>query len=234
MTSGLLNYPEYQQASWTAPRGDLSQDQRHRVRVFGTYDLVFGPVAISPGLVQAIDTGTPYGANGLINSSPFVTGLACTTPTQTGCYNTPPTNETYWFTSRDAYRTDTIYRTDLSLNFSGKIGPVEVYVQPQVINAFNGHGTTFVNNPTALNTSVTVGRSATPNAAGLVRFNPFTTAPIECTAFSGSAADQKAACIAQGANWKKSAQFGQPTSGSSSAPSFQAPRTYLVTVGARF
>ena len=82
--------------------------------------------------------------------------------------------------------------------------------------------------------SVVITFSATPNAAGLVRFNPFTTAPIECTAFSGSAADQKAACIAQGANWKKSAQFGQPTSGSSSAPSFQAPRTYLVTVGARF
>jgi outer membrane receptor for ferrienterochelin and colicin len=229
-TSGLLNYPEYQQASWTAPRGDLSQDQRHRVRIFGSYDLALGPVGITPGLVEAIDTGTPYGASGLINSSSYV-HLGCSTPgiDQNHCYLAPPTNETYWFTSRDAYRTDTIYRTDLSVNFSAKVGPVELYVQPQIINVLNGHGTTFVNNPTALNTSVTVGRSATANAAGLVRFNPFTTAPIECPQ-----GDSPSQCKALGANWQKSATFGDPTTGASSQPSFQAPRTWLVTLGARF
>jgi hypothetical protein len=36
------------------------------------------------------------------------------------------------------------------------------------------------------------------------------------------------------ANWQKNLQFGEPTSGSSLAPSFQIPRSYLVTFGARF
>jgi outer membrane receptor for ferrienterochelin and colicin len=228
--SNALNYPEYFQQSWNAPRGDLSQDQRHRVRLYGNYDFKLGPVGIGAGLVQAFDTGTPYGAQGNINSSPYV-ALGCSTPgiDQTKCYLTPPTNEQYWFTSRDAYRTPNIYRTDLSLNLTGKIGPVEVFVQPQVINVLNGHAVTFINNPTGINTSVSIGRGATPDARGLVRFNPFNTAPIECPAGS-----TKAQCVALGANWEKSTSFGEPTSGSSTAPSFQVPRTYLVTFGARF
>ena len=61
------------------------------------------------------------------------------------------------------------------------------------------------------------------------RFNPFTETPVECP--QGASA---ATCKSLGANFQKSASFGNPTSGSSSAPSFQAPRTYLVTFGARF
>jgi outer membrane receptor for ferrienterochelin and colicin len=229
-TAGFLNYPEYQQMSWTAPRGDLSQDQRHRVRLYGNYDFRLGPIGIGAGLVQAFDTGTPYGASGNIDARPYVP-LGCSTPgiDQTKCYITPPSNEAYFFTSRDAYRTDNIWRTDLALNLTGKIGPVELFVQPQLINVFNGQGISLVNNTTGINTSVTVGRTTTPNSAGLVRFNPFTTAPIECP--QGST---KAQCTALGANWEKSTTFGQPTSGSSAAPSFQVPRTWLVTFGARF
>jgi hypothetical protein len=229
-SSGLLNYPEYIQQSWNAPRGDLSQDQRHRVRIYGNYDVKLGPIDIGAGLVQAFDTGTPYGASGSIDARPYVP-LGCSTPgiSQTKCYITPPSNETYWFTSRDAYRTDNIWRTDLSLNFTAKVGPVELFLQPQVINVLNGQGVTFVNNPTGINTSISVGRGATPDARGLVRFNPFSTAPIECPAGS-----TKAQCTALGANWEKSTAFGKPTSGSSTAPSYQVPRTWLVTLGARF
>ena len=136
---------------------------------------------------------------------------------------------TYYFTSRDAFRTPTVYRTDLSLNFAGKIGPVEVFVQPQIYNLLNGHAISFVNNTTGINTSVNVGRGSTPNAAGLVRFNPFTTAPIECPQ-----GDSAAQCTALEANWQLSSQFGQPISGSSTQPSFQIPRQYLITFGARF
>src|SRR5262249_26941434 len=31
-------YPEYRQASWNFPTGDLAQDQRHRARLWGGYD----------------------------------------------------------------------------------------------------------------------------------------------------------------------------------------------------
>jgi outer membrane receptor protein involved in Fe transport len=229
-SSGLLNYPEYQRESWTAPRGSLSQDQRHRVRLYGNYDINLGPIAITPGLVQAIDTGTPYGAAGLVNPSAYVNlGCADAGADPAKCYLTEQTNSTYFFTSRDAYRTDTIYRTDLSLNLSARLGPVELYVQPQVINLFNGQGTTFANNATAINTSVFVGRSATANAQGLVRFDPFTATPIECP--QGATA---ATCRSLGANWQKNTAFGKPTTGASASPSFQAPRTWLITMGVRF
>jgi hypothetical protein len=137
---------------------------------------------------------------------------------------------TYYFTSRDAYRTNTIARTDISLNFAGKIGPVEIFIMPQVFNLLNASGVTFINNTGAINTSVLTGTGTTPSSTtGLVRFNPYTTTPIECP--QGDTAGQ---CSAMGANWQKSAQFGKPVSGSSTQPSFQIPRQYLITFGARF
>jgi outer membrane receptor protein involved in Fe transport len=225
-----LNYPEYVQASWNTPRGDLSQDQRHRINIYASYDWLLGPVTITPGLLQSWNTGTPYGAAGSIRSYPYVSSsLACTSSSQTNCYLNPPTTVTYYFTSRDAYRTNTIARTDLSINIAGKIGPVEVFLMPQIFNVFNNHGVTFINNTAAVNTSVFTGTGTTPNSRGLVRFNPFTTTPIECP--QGAQASQ---CASMNANWQKNPQFGEPTSGSSLAPSFQIPRSYLVTFGARF
>jgi len=228
--SGGTNYPEYTQASWNTPKGDLSQDQRHRVNLYGSYDYRLGPVTLTPGLLWSINTGTPYGAAGAIRSYPYVNAnLACTSPTQTNCYLNPPPAVTYYFTPRDAYRTDTINRTDISLNIAGKIGPVELFLMPQVFNLLNNQGVTFINNTAAVNTSVLVGTGTTPNANGLVRFNPFTTAPIECPQ-----TDTASQCAALGANWKKGPQFGQATSGSSAQPSFQIPRQWLLTFGARF
>ncbi len=230
LTYGGLNYPEYVQASWNTPKGDLSQDQRHRVNIYGSYDWRLGPVTFTPGLLWSINTGTPYGASGSIRSYPYVpANLACTSSTETNCYLNPPTTVTYYFTPRDAYRTSTINRTDLSLNISAKVGPVELFVMPQIFNLFNNQGVTFVNNTGAVNTSVLTGTGTTPNANGLVRFNPFTTAPIECPQ-----TDTAGQCAALGANWKKGPQFGNPVSGSSTAPSFQIPRQWLITFGARF
>jgi len=225
-----LNYPEYVQASWNTPKGDLSQDERHRVRLYANYDFKAGPVSISPGLLQSIDTGTPYGASGSIRSYPYVDpNLACSSAGQTNCYVSPPTTVTYYFTSRDAYRTPTVSQTDISLNIAGKIGPVEVFVMPQILNLFNGQTVTLINNSTGINTSVFAGQGTTPDSRGLVRFDPFTTAPIQCPQ-----ADSAAQCAAIGANWKLGPSFGKPVSGSSTQPSFQIPRQWLVTFGARF
>ncbi len=225
VTAGFEVYPEYFDLKWSAPSGDLSQDVRHRVRLIATYDFKLGPVSITPGLVQSYDTGTPYGAVGNIASSPYVTNPG---------YLTPPTRVAYYFTPRDAYRTDDIWRTDLSLNLSGKIGPVEIFVIPQVQNVFNNDGLVGVN--TALN----VGTGATPSATtGLVRFNPFTTAnPIECpqAQFPGDPAASAAACRAMGANWQKGENFGKPTNANQIAGQthYQIPRRWSVSVGIRF
>jgi outer membrane receptor protein involved in Fe transport len=211
VTSTFLSYPEYVNLAWNAPRGSLSQDQTHRVRVLGSYDLKFGILGITPGIVQSFDTGTPYGAAGSANSRSFVTNPG---------YVSPPATVTYYFTGRDAYRTDNIWRTDLSVMMNAKLGPVELFVAPQILNLFNNSGII------APNTSVSVGTGASASAStGLVRFNPFTGTPIECP--QGSSADT---CKALGANWRKGVNFGKATS----AASYQRPRVWTVSVGARF
>ncbi len=88
-------YPEYFQRSWNNPIGDLSQDERHRVRVYGNYDL---PIPASwgsfnLGFIQTYDTGTPYGAAGTIRTRSYVTNPG---------YLTPPASVAYYFTARDA------------------------------------------------------------------------------------------------------------------------------------
>ena len=88
----------------------------------------------------------------------------------------------YYFTARDAFRTNTITRTDLSLNFTTRIaGTFEVFVQPQVLNVLNQHGLVGVS--TAVRTAV--------NSSAYQGFNPFTTAPV------------------QGTNWDFSPTFGK-------------------------
>ena len=100
---------------------------------------------------------------------------------------------------------------------------------PQIFNLLNNQGVTFVNNATAINTSVFTGTGTTPNSRGLVRFDPFTTTPIECP--QGAPATQ---CASMNANWQKNPSFGAPTNGSSTQPSFQIPRSWLLTFGVRF
>lgn len=155
-------YPEYTRASWGLPRGDLAIDQRHRVRAYASWDV---PVpralgALSLGVIQAFDTGTPYGAAGLAVVSPYVVNPG---------YVTPPRSSTYYFSSRDAFRTDDVSRTDLSLNYALRIADrVEIFVHPQVLNLFN--------NQAALAVDTTVLSAA--NAAGFSRFDPFSTQPV--------------------------------------------------------
>ena len=212
------NYPEYFDPKWSSPRGDLAQDQRHSVRVMASYDFRLGGLAITPGLVQQLDTGTPYGALGNVNSRSFVTNPG---------YVAPPATVPYYFTARDAYRTDDIWATNLSLNLSASVGPVELFVQPQVLNVFGQEGVL------APNTSVLVGTGEAPNSNGLVRFDPFHDTPVECPQ-SASAAE----CSAMGANWKKGPNFGKATTGAANATSrsgsFQGTRLWFVSMGVRF
>jgi hypothetical protein len=170
-------YPEYKAPAWNNPYGALATDERHRVKLFGSYNLPFVPAkfgSLNLSAIQSIDTGVPYGAVGLVDSRRYVTNAPA--------YVTPPTSVTYYYTARDAFRTDTILRTDLSLNFTTRIANAfEIFVQPQVLNVLNRHGLVAVN--TAVVSAV--------NSSGFQRFNPFTTTPV------------------QGVNWNYSSTFGQ-------------------------
>jgi len=211
VAGGLNVYPEYVQASWNAPSGDLLQDQRHRVRIFASYDFPMPKAAGSLGLsgIFQYNTGTAYSASSTISVSGYVTNPG---------YITPPSRETYFFGGRGSYKMPSNDRLDLALNYSKDIGPVQLFIQPQVLNAFNAE------HAIAVNSTVYTSNSR----SSLTKFNPYTTDPsklIECPATS-SAAD----CKAMGANWQKSTSFGTPTS----AASYQLPRTFQFSVGLRF
>jgi len=212
---GTLNYyPEYHQNSWFAPVGELSQDQRHRVRLFGSYDLpmpkAFGNLGL--GLIFQANSGLPYSAVGTIKVSSYVTNPG---------YSSPPSNNGYYFSSRGAFTTEAWYQADLSLNYSYDIGPVQIFVQPQVLNVLNAQH----QNGTNLNTTV---YTASNSGRGLKAFNPFTTshdALVQCP--QGSTAAQ---CAAVGANYMEGPIFGQ----GANYLAYQTPRTVRLSVGLRF
>jgi hypothetical protein len=171
--SDILQYPEYKQASWNTPEGDLSADERHRARFWGTYGIP-RVTGLSLGVLHIVESGVPYGAVGYVNSP-----LVVANP---GYLTAPPaTSITYYYTARDAFRTAGQQRTDAALNYSHHVGAsrVELFGQWQVLNVFNhyqlcgcGAATVFQNGGAV--TAARLDQTVTflPNS-----FNPFTTTP---------------------------------------------------------
>jgi outer membrane receptor protein involved in Fe transport len=173
VAAAVHTYPEYKQASWNSPTGDLALDQRHRARLWAVLDIFqTDHHSLNFGLLQNYNSGLPYGAVGTVGVRNFVTNPG---------YAVPPATSAYYFTDRDAFRTDDITATDVTLNYAfqwaafGK--DVEIFLQPEVLNVFNEQG--LIN----VNTSVTTGAA----------FNPFTTTPVE------------------GVHWTKGSNFGKAT-----------------------
>lgn len=182
VVGGILDYPEYRDISWNNPTQNASQDQRHRARLYATYDVPLAKAwgALNVSGIWQFDSGTLYGAAGSVDSRPYVTNPG---------YVTPPTSVTYWFQNRGTFKTDDINRIDLSLNYSYFFGPVEIFVQPQVQNVFMNEHVATVN--TTVETRVT-------NRTSYTAFNPFTTAPTQ-------------GARGTGANWNYGPNFGKPT-----------------------
>ena len=220
--SGLLAYPEYFSRSWQVPEGDLSIDIRHKVRAWATYDVpvpaVVGTTTL--GLLQFFNTGAPYGSAGTIDTRPFVANPG---------YVNPPASETYWFQPRDTYRLAKLWRTDLALNWSRRLGlkSSEIFFRGTVLNVFNrleitnftyGGADGTCGTGGCINTTIQTNRQVT----SLPRFNPFTQTPVE------------------GVNWRKApntAAAGLPSNGfggPTSRYAYQTPRTYGFSFGVRF
>jgi outer membrane receptor for ferrienterochelin and colicin len=196
-------YPEFYQASWNRPVGDLSTDQRHRARFWALWrlplDPQFGDLSLSA--LEQITTGSPYFAAGPVNPSTYVTN--------TFAYETPPTQAAYFFTDRDAFRTDTVYRTDLAVNYSYRLrglSNAELFFQTQIWNLFNGDSIADVNN-----IDVTT-RTRDGGLATLTAFNPFTVTPE------------------QGVNWQLGPNFGLARNKNA----YQLPRQIRFSFGVRF
>lgn len=226
VSAAIHEYAEYKEQRWNSPRGDLALDQRHRARLWAVYDLVrTDRHHLSASLLQSYATGLPFGAQGLVNSSTFVTNPG---------YVRPPTTVTYWFTARDAFHTKDVLATDVSFNYAfqwkafGK--SLEVYLQPEVLNVFNDDSPLLVNTtifdattgcPSThqnclVNPALPFNRDTNPTVT-LQRFNPFTETPVE------------------GVHWRKSDAFGQAiVKGGAVSNDYQVPRTYRFSVGFRF
>ncbi len=141
-----------------------------------------------------------------MDTRPFVTNPG---------YLTPPASVEYFFTNRDALRMADLSRSDVSLNYSRRLGlrRAELFLRGLVLNVLNRSAlTTFTDTDCGtqgcLDTTVLTNR----NNASIAPFNPFTQTPVE------------------GTNWRKGAQFGQPAS----RYAYQTPRTYQIAVGFRF
>jgi hypothetical protein len=201
-----LSFPEYKDPSWNNPEGYLAIDQRHRVRAWAIYDVFSsGHHNLSVGLLQNYFSGSPYGAIGGVDTRASSAGAPPGLVVNPG-YAIPPSAVTYYFTDRDAFRTDDITATDITVNYSfnwAAFGQdIEVFLQPEVLNLFDEQGVIGVDGTiqTATNTST------------LQRFNPFTTQPVE------------------GVHWRKGPNFGKPVV----QTDYQQPRTYRFSVGFRF
>jgi hypothetical protein len=205
VAAAILQFPEYKDLAWNNPRGDLATDQRHRARLWMVYSIFSNDRNnLSVSVLQNYASGTPYGAVGAVdtrfNATTNPGGVA------NPGYAVPPASVTYYFTNRDAFRTDDLSATDLSFNYGFTFNTwgkeVELYLQPEVLNLFDEHGVGFVNQAV---------QDATNNT-GLQRFNPFTTKPVE------------------GVHWRRGTNFGKATN----ELHYQQPRTFRLSLGFRF
>ena len=210
----LFQYPEYRQASWYAPEGDLSADQRHRSRLWINYG-VPKISALTISFLETMASGVPYGAVGLVDARPYVSNPGYILP-QGG------TSETYYYTARDAFHTDSEFRTDFSatLNHSLNAGShkVDLFIQSQVLNIFNQFqlcacGDSVFNNGGQIQVAQRIGLAVlSPNGTTRPNFNPFTTTPV------------------QGVNWDFGPNFGTALN----RMAFTLPREFRLTFGVRF
>ncbi|MEO7273043.1 MAG: carboxypeptidase regulatory-like domain-containing protein [Vicinamibacterales bacterium] len=182
--TSILEYPEFRDPRWSFPVGDLTTDQRHKLRVIGTYTAPLGPAgSLTFGGIQAFNTGNPYGAAENITIEPYVPqGLP---------YVGAPAEVPYYFTPPDAFRTERSFSTDLSAHYRFRLprsGNTDAFVKADVLNVFNRHA---VVNSQYLNLAVPTNVSAPGTYAA---FNPFTATPV------------------QGTNWDLGPSFGDPSS----------------------
>ena len=196
----ILAYQEYKQPSWNTPDGYLLTDQTNKFRGWVSWDAISGAHnSLNISLLQNYFSGTPYSALQTINTVPYVGE-----PEDLGYIGSSLGPVNYYFSDRGAYRMDSVWSTDLAINYSFLInvagGQLELFVQPEVANLFNQSSATTVN------TTVLGPRQ------GMEAFNPFTETPVE------------------GVNWETGDSFGEPQS----ANDYQLPRTFRISFGLRF
>ncbi len=225
-----LRFPEYRQEAWNYPEGDLSTDQRHRSRVWLNYRPGFAS-GLTLSVLQLMESGIPYGGGGRdaavsgattsgIDPRPFVPNPG---------YLNPPagTDIAYYYTARDAFRTEAQFRTDIAANYAFRIpgaGGLELFGQLQVLNLFNqsqlcacgatAFGTGSSQNAGGVNIQRISTTVLTPvsTPARFATFDPFTSTPV------------------RGVNWDLGPTFGQ----AANRFAYTTPQSLRLSFGVRF
>ena len=159
------DYPEYRDLAWNAPSGPLATDQRHKLRLWGTWDTAVPKAAgrLTLGFVQRYETGLAWSAVGNVNPRAYVVNPG---------YLTPPSSVQYFFSPRGSYRTGTVSATDLSLYWTRQIPGTkkgQAFVRAVVVNVFNRAAAVRVNK------TVLTRNDSTAYQA----FNPFGDTPVQ-------------------------------------------------------
>jgi hypothetical protein len=198
LTSALLSYPEYHQDAWFVPIGDLEADQRHRASLWMNYGVprVSG---LTLSLLQDLGSGMPYGASGTVDARLYVPSSIASR------YAAPQggTTEMYFYTARDAFRTESNRRTDFAANYTYGIGvgarKIDAFVQAQIINLFSqqhlcacGAADVFANGGASGITRIGTSVLSPANSTAMARFDPFSQSPV------------------LGTNWNHNPNFGTP------------------------
>jgi len=231
-------YPEFANFAQNSPVGYLPSDQTHKLRLWASYDLhtFLGNLNVSG--IQRYDSGVPYEAKGSVST-------AWEHVTNAPKYVQPPTTETYFFSKRGAFRTNSLRATDFSATFSfPAVRGAELYVEGYVFNAFNNAGlvNSFSGATQVINTTIVtatssscgtkLGRSlSTAGNARLVTcqpFNPFTDTPVEF--IPGVSPTTGTYNFQKQYDTNGNTLFGTPTS----KAAYQTPRSYSMAVGIRF
>ncbi|MEO8197453.1 MAG: TonB-dependent receptor [Thermoanaerobaculia bacterium] len=161
VTSALESYPEYKEARWNAPKGDLLIDQRHKLSLFAVWEAFKSDrQRLSVSARQLYTSGFAYSAIGNVGTRAFVTNPG---------YVSPPSQVPYFFSDRGAFKTDDITSTAIGLNYSMYFGNFEVFGQLDIQNVFNEDGVIVVNQ------AVFTSRNDPTKQA----FDPFTQTPVE-------------------------------------------------------
>lgn len=177
VADAVLAYPEFINFAQNNPVGYLPQDQTHKLRAWASVDFPTFLGNFNVSVLQNYDSGTPYSAIGTIDARPFVD------PAIRSQYLRPPTAVNYYFSDRGEFRNDDITSTDVALNYNLPIRNLGIFVQAELLNAFDEDG------QVGANTTVLTRRQS----SSLQTFNPFTTTPVE------------------GVHYRLGPNFGKPT-----------------------
>jgi hypothetical protein len=130
-------------------------------------------------------------------------------------YVAPPQTVTYFVGERGQFRWEDVTRTDLAVNYRLPLFGTELFVEAEVLNAFNEQSqisgqTGLLNSRNAAQAC----RDASGAAMRCLAFNPFTETPVE------------------GTHYAFPATFGTPLANDVTA--FQLARTFQLSFGFRF